>query len=101
VALLDGGQTLPSSVEEEGHLTPGSVPGEQLGELARPVHDNRARGRHVNAPRVAALQDVPVGILTALALRELAGSLPRIEHLTVTPDLLTDLVGRLGAREGR
>ena len=39
--------------------------------------------------------------LTALALRELAGSLPRIEHLTVTPDLLTDLVGRLGAREGR
>ena len=51
--------------------------------------------------RMAALQDVPVGILTALALRELAGSLPRIEHLTVTPDLLTDLVGRLGAREGR
>lgn len=48
-----------------------------------------------------ALGDVPVGILTALALRELAGSLPRIEHLTVTPDLLTDLVGRLGAREGR
>ena len=51
--------------------------------------------------RMAALQDVPVGILTALALRDLAGSLPRIEHLTVTPDLLTDLVGRLGAREGR
>ncbi|WP_448390031.1 SPFH domain-containing protein [Microbacterium aurum] len=51
--------------------------------------------------RMAALQDVPVGILTALALRELAGSLPRIEHLTVTPDLRTDLVGRLGAREGR
>ncbi|APZ33153.1 SPFH domain-containing protein [Microbacterium aurum] len=51
--------------------------------------------------RMAALRDVPVGILTALALRELAGSLPRIEHLTVTPDLLTDLVGRLGAREGR
>ncbi len=51
--------------------------------------------------RMAALGDVPVGILTALALRELAGSLPRIEHLTVTPDLLTDLVGRLGAREGR
>lgn len=50
--------------------------------------------------RMAALQGVPVEVLTALALREMAGNLPSIEHLTVTPDLLTDLVGRLGARAG-
>jgi len=54
----------------------------------------------VERARMAALQNVPVEVLTALALRELAGNLPSIEHLTVTPDLLTDLVGRLGARAG-
>ncbi|ALJ21771.1 SPFH domain-containing protein [Microbacterium sp. No. 7] len=46
--------------------------------------------------RMDAVRDLPAGILTALALRELAGSLPAIDHLTVTPDLLTDLIGRLG-----
>ncbi|MFT3797568.1 SPFH domain-containing protein [Microbacterium sp.] len=50
--------------------------------------------------RMAALRDVPTGILTALALRELAGHLPSIGSLTVTPDLLTDLVGTLAGRAG-
>ena len=64
---------------------------------------DRALGEAAGAAeraRMAALQDVPVGVLTALALRELAGSLPSIDHLTLTPDVLTDLVGRLGARAG-
>ncbi len=64
---------------------------------------DRALGEAAGAAeraRMAALQDVPVGVLTALALRELAGSLPSIDHLTLTPDVLTDLAGRLGARAG-
>jgi hypothetical protein len=34
-------------------------------------------------------------VLHALALMELAGNLPKVEHLTLTPDLVTDLLGRL------
>lgn len=62
---------------------------------------DRALGEAAGAAeqaRMAALRDVPVEVLTALAMRELAGNLPSIDHLTVTPDLLTDLVGRLGGR---
>ncbi|PZU46636.1 MAG: hypothetical protein DI566_07335 [Microbacterium sp.] len=50
--------------------------------------------------RLAALREVPVEVHTALALRELAGNLPDIQNLTITPDLLTDLLGRLGVRGG-
>ena len=46
--------------------------------------------------RMDAVRDVPTAVLTTLALRELAGSLPTIDHLTVTPDLLNDLLGRIG-----
>ncbi|OJU42462.1 MAG: hypothetical protein BGN97_08910 [Microbacterium sp. 69-10] len=46
--------------------------------------------------RMDALRDVPATVLTALALRELAGGLPAIDHLTITPDMLTGLLGRLG-----
>jgi regulator of protease activity HflC (stomatin/prohibitin superfamily) len=48
------------------------------------------------AARVDAYRDVPPAVLQALALRELAGNLPEIKQLTVTPDLLTGLVERLG-----
>jgi regulator of protease activity HflC (stomatin/prohibitin superfamily) len=51
------------------------------------------------AAKLAAYRDLPPGVLQALALRELAGQLPEIGQLTVTPDLLTNLVGRLGARQ--
>jgi regulator of protease activity HflC (stomatin/prohibitin superfamily) len=36
-------------------------------------------------------------ILVALAARELAGQLGKVEHLTITPELLTPLLGRLTA----
>ena len=36
-------------------------------------------------------------VLAGLALRELAGQLGQIEHLTVTPDLLTDVLARVAA----
>jgi hypothetical protein len=47
------------------------------------------------AARVAALRDVPVDVLGALALRELAARLPEIGQLTITPDVLTGLVAHL------
>ncbi|HET8659447.1 MAG TPA: SPFH domain-containing protein [Micromonosporaceae bacterium] len=47
------------------------------------------------AARLAAYRDLPTGVLQALALKELAGQLPEIGQLTVTPDVVTGLVTRL------
>jgi len=44
---------------------------------------------------------VPPEVLAGLALRELAGQLGQIEHLTVTPDLLTGLLARASGNGGR
>jgi hypothetical protein len=38
---------------------------------------------------------MPPAVLHALALKELAGQLPEIGQLTVTPDMLTGLLNRL------
>lgn len=42
----------------------------------------------------------PPEVLLALAVRELAGQLGAIEHLTITPDMLTPLLARVGRQEG-
>jgi regulator of protease activity HflC (stomatin/prohibitin superfamily) len=47
------------------------------------------------ADRLTAHQQVDPAVLHALALIELAGNLPKVNQLTLTPDLLTDLLGRL------
>lgn len=47
------------------------------------------------ADRLAAHQQVEPAVLHAMALMELAGHLPKVDHLTLTPDALTDLLGRL------
>ncbi|WP_238017123.1 SPFH domain-containing protein [Dactylosporangium sp. AC04546] len=47
------------------------------------------------ASRLAAYRDLPPAVLQALALKELAGQLPEIGQLTVTPDVVTNLLGRL------
>lgn len=44
---------------------------------------------------------MPSGVLLALALQELAGQIGRVEHLTITPELLTPLLQRIGAGEHR
>src|SRR5262245_49028275 len=49
------------------------------------------------AARLAAYRDLPAEVLQALALKEFAGQLPEIGHLTVTPDLVTGLIGKLTA----
>jgi SPFH domain / Band 7 family len=45
--------------------------------------------------KLAAYSDIPTGVLHALALREVAGQLPEIGQLTVTPDVVTGLLGKL------
>jgi hypothetical protein len=42
---------------------------------------------------------VPLGVLHAVALRELAANAPAIEHLAVTPDLVAPLLQRLAGAE--
>ncbi|BCB88191.1 SPFH domain-containing protein [Phytohabitans suffuscus] len=50
--------------------------------------------------RLAAHRDVPEAVLYALALEKLAGQLPQIGELTITPDVVTKLVGRLANGHG-
>ncbi|WP_336923509.1 SPFH domain-containing protein [Aquipuribacter sp. SD81] len=52
------------------------------------------------AARLAANVTVPVEVLRALALRDLAAHLPSVGQLTVTPDLLTGALAGLTARGG-
>jgi regulator of protease activity HflC (stomatin/prohibitin superfamily) len=49
------------------------------------------------AARLAAYRDMPAEVLQALALKEFAGQLPEIGQLTVTPDVVTGLIGKLTA----
>ncbi len=49
------------------------------------------------AAKLAAYRDLPEGILFGLALKELAGHLPQINSLVLTPDLLAPVLARLGA----
>jgi hypothetical protein len=50
------------------------------------------------AARVAAYRDAGQATLIALAVKDLAANLPKIEHLTLTPDLLTPVLARLATR---
>ncbi|MBF4163835.1 SPFH domain-containing protein [Nocardioides acrostichi] len=47
--------------------------------------------------RVAAYRDAEPGVLMALALQELAGQLPEVGTLVLSPDVVTTALARLGA----
>ena len=53
------------------------------------------------AARLAAYRDLDPATIVGLALKELAGNLPRIGTLTLTPDLLTPVLARLGTTAGQ
>ncbi|MFC0005136.1 SPFH domain-containing protein [Micromonospora siamensis] len=54
------------------------------------------------AAKLAAYAELPPEVLRVLTVRELAGRLPQIGQLTVTPDVVTDLLARLaGPATGR
>lgn len=52
------------------------------------------------AARVAAYADLSEAVILGLAVKELAGNLPRIESLVLTPDLLAPVLAKLGAKAG-
>ncbi|WP_409329428.1 SPFH domain-containing protein [Trujillonella humicola] len=54
-----------------------------------------ARGE-ATAAYLAAHADVPADVLLAVAARELAKSLPQVDSLVLTPDLLAPVLARLG-----
>jgi regulator of protease activity HflC (stomatin/prohibitin superfamily) len=56
-----------------------------------------ARGE---SAKIAVYRETPIEVLHALALRDFAQAVPPIEHLAITPELLTPLLARLaeGAR---
>jgi hypothetical protein len=41
---------------------------------------------------------MPTDVLKALAIKEFAGQLPEIGQLTISPDVLSDLLTRLNGR---
>ena len=49
------------------------------------------------AARLAASRELDTATILGLAIKELAGNLPQIGTLTLTPDLLTPILARLGA----
>jgi regulator of protease activity HflC (stomatin/prohibitin superfamily) len=57
-----------------------------------------AASAETEAARMAVYRDLDPAVLLALAARELAGSLPAIDHLTITPDVLTGALAQLTTR---
>lgn len=51
--------------------------------------------------RVAAWKELPPAVVLGLALRELAGKIQTIEHLNLTPDLLSEAVQRFVRESGQ
>ncbi|WP_086829489.1 SPFH domain-containing protein [Allokutzneria sp. NRRL B-24872] len=65
-------------------------------ESTRALGEAEAAGE---AARLAAYRDLPEHVLYGLAAKELAGNLPKIDHLVLTPDLLAPLLAKLGMGE--
>ncbi|CAB4934639.1 MAG: hypothetical protein F2825_11405 [Actinobacteria bacterium] len=51
-----------------------------------------------NRAELAAWAELPIETVHALALRQLANNLPQIQNLTITPELLTGLLAKLGGQ---
>jgi regulator of protease activity HflC (stomatin/prohibitin superfamily) len=92
-------------VEAAGQAERATVAAGAEAEAERLRADARAEGVRAlrlaeaegEAARLAAYRDMPAEVLQALALKEFAGQLPEIGHLTVTPDVVTGLIGKLTA----
>jgi regulator of protease activity HflC (stomatin/prohibitin superfamily) len=70
---------------------------QRLGEAR--AHTTRVAGEAAGAAeaaRVSAYRDLPDATLLGLTIKELAGSLPQIGSIVLTPDLLAPLLARLG-----
>jgi regulator of protease activity HflC (stomatin/prohibitin superfamily) len=87
------------------HAAAGRIEAEGKAEQQRLLADAQADATRAvgaaqgdaEAAHLAAYRDVEVATLLGLAAKELAANLPRIGTLTLTPDLLTPILARLGA----
>jgi regulator of protease activity HflC (stomatin/prohibitin superfamily) len=83
----------------------GQIATEAEAQRAERISESRALGVRAvgeaqaaaEAAKLAAYRDLPEAILFGLALKELAGHLPQINSLVLTPDLLAPVLARLGA----
>ncbi|CAJ1580542.1 SPFH domain-containing protein [[Mycobacterium] wendilense] len=66
---------------------------EAKAQAARLVGEAKAAAE---AARLAAYRDLSEATMLGLAIKELAANLPAIDHLTLSPDLLTPVLARLG-----
>ena len=70
---------------------------EEIGARGEAARIGEVSGARVRAERerMDVLRSVPVPVLHALALRELAQNVRAVEHLAITPELVTPLLARL------
>lgn len=87
-------QALASRIEAEGHADRQRLISEAQADATRAVGIAEA---DAEAARLAAYQALDAVTVIGLALKELAANLPQIGTLTLTPDLLTPILARLGA----
>lgn len=76
----------------EGRAAAGRIDAEAQAEATRVIG---AATAEAETARLAAYQDVEAAVLFTVAVRELAGQLPEIGTLNITPDVLTPLLARL------
>lgn len=88
------GQAVAARIDAEGTAERQRLLAEAEAEATRVVG---FAGADAEAARLAAYRDLDAAILIGLAVKELAGNLPSIGTLTITPDLLTPILARLGA----
>jgi regulator of protease activity HflC (stomatin/prohibitin superfamily) len=71
---------------------------EKIAAEAKAERTDLLEGARLRAERERAeiQSSVPPNVLLALALRELAGQLGQIDHLTITPDMLAPVLAKLG-----
>jgi regulator of protease activity HflC (stomatin/prohibitin superfamily) len=91
--------------EAEESAAAGAIAAESEARRTVTLAEARAQGTRLagtaqgeaEAARVAAYADVSEAVLMALAVKELAANLPRIESLVLSPDLVTKALAQLGA----
>jgi regulator of protease activity HflC (stomatin/prohibitin superfamily) len=91
--------------EAEESAAAGQVSTEAEASREQRLAEARAQGLRVigeaegaaETARLAAYRDLQEGVLLGIALRELAGNLPKIGNLILTPDLLAPVLARLAA----
>lgn len=91
--------------EAEQAAAAGQIATEAEAQRAQRLAEARAEGTRLTGlaqgeaetARVAAYRDLPQSVLLALAVKELAANLPKIDNLVLTPDLIAPVLARLGA----